>query len=86
MKNTLIETLKAIITPYLKGVSELSLNDHIVDNLGIDSLDLVDILVEIETQFAVSLEEEEINQLAYVKDIIALLEQKTKADEVCENS
>ena len=83
MKTTIEKKLENIITPYLNDISELSLEDHIVDNLGIDSLDLVDILVEIEDQFEINLEEKEINSLEYVKDIISLLENKLKSDEVC---
>ena len=73
---TVEEELQEIIIPYLKDIKEFSPEDDIVDNLGIDSLDMVDILVEIEDIFSIELQEEEINNLRKVKDIISLIEKK----------
>lgn len=46
------------------------------DDLGIDSLDAVEIVLEIETRFDIKVSDEEIAKLNTVKDIIDLVESK----------
>ena len=47
--------------------------DKMVDNLGIDSLDTIEIIMEVEKEFGISIPDEEANKLSWeatVEDII----------------
>lgn len=46
------------------------------DDLGIDSLDSVEIIIALESEFNITIDDEEIKTLATVGDIIKLLESK----------
>ena len=47
---------------------------HLVEDLGADSLDLVEILFSLEDQFDREISEDQMTKLATVRDIITLIE------------
>ena len=51
---------------------------HLVNDLGADSLDLVSITIELENEFGVTVEDEEIENVTSVQDIINLVNSKSK--------
>lgn len=56
--------------------SKVTLEANLKNDLGIDSLDSVELVLELETHFDVRIEDEEITTLATVGDIVKLLESK----------
>lgn len=48
------------------------------EDLGIDSLDSVEIVLELETEFDIKIEDDELQGLKTVNDIVTLIERKTK--------
>lgn len=46
------------------------------DDLGIDSLDSVELVLELENEFNVTIEDSEVQNLVTVQDIVTLVEQK----------
>lgn len=69
------EKLKQIVAAQLKIEAE-SIEDStdIVDDLGADSLDIVEILMVIEEQFGVAIPDEDITSLRNLADMQAYIE------------
>ena len=55
---------------------KITLEANLKDDLGIDSLAAVELSLELETEFDVHIEDEELAKLVTVADIVALLESK----------
>lgn len=47
-----------------------------VDDLGADSLDIVELLMEMEEAFGVEIADEELEKISTIKDVIDFLKQK----------
>lgn len=56
---------------------EVSLDSNLKD-LGIDSLDLVEIVLQAEEEFGISFSDEELNGFKTVKDVCNVLDEKQK--------
>lgn len=72
----IFETVKTIMSNKM-DVSQLT-EDSVLSTLGINSLDLVEITLEIEDKFHIDFTSSEITNLVTVKDVIKLIERKTK--------
>ena len=71
---TTFETIKKILTEQL-GVDENSITeDTAIEELGADSLDLVEIVMTLEEEFDVKIDDSEIENLKKVGDIITYIE------------
>lgn len=71
------QKVKEIIMERL-GVSEEKITPEasFINDLGADSLDTVELMMELEEAFGVSIEDEEAEKIQTVKDAIDYLEQK----------
>ena len=54
---------------------KVTLESHLQNDLGADSLDAVDLIMSIEDEFAITIPDETAQKLHTVKDIVAFLEQ-----------
>jgi acyl carrier protein len=61
-----------IATQFGKSPDSIKASNHLVNDLGADSLDLVELVMKIEAQFKISIEESEY-QNAYTVDLITQL-------------
>lgn len=77
---TIAQRVKAIIAQKL-GVSEDKLVDTatFTDDLGADSLDTVELIMEFEKEFNVSIPDESAESIKNVKDAITYLEENATA-------
>ena len=73
---TPIETVKQILSEKV-DVSKLKEDDPLT-SLGLDSLDLVETMLAIEDQLGVEFSSDEIADLTTLKDVVKLIEKKTK--------
>ncbi len=73
---TPIETVKQILSEKV-DVSKLKEDDPLT-SLGLDSLDLVETMLAIEDQLGVEFTSEEIADFTTLKDVVKLIEKKTK--------
>ena len=73
---TPVETVKAILSEKV-DISNLKETDSL-KNLGIDSLDLVEVMLKIEDELGITFTSEEIAGLSTLKDMEKLIEAKTK--------
>jgi acyl carrier protein len=72
-----IEKLKTIISSQLGvPVDQISNDDHIVADLNADSLDLVELVMEIERAFKVQIEQDEYENAMTVDKIAILVDKK----------
>ena len=71
-----IETVKAILLEKV-DVSNLKEEDSLT-SLGLDSLDLVEVMLAIEDKLSIEFTSDEIAQLSTLKDVVKLIERKTK--------
>ena len=71
-----IETVKAILSEKV-DVSKLKEEDSLT-SLGLDSLDLVEVMLAIEDKLSIEFTSDEIAQLSTLKDVVKLIERKTK--------
>lgn len=74
------EELKKIIKIYLPedvSVEDITPKSHLVQELNINSANLVDVVLDIEEHYDITIEDEEMDKLDTVESAIALIEQKT---------
>ncbi len=73
------EKVKEIIANQLSiEESKLKATTNIAEELGADSLDLVEILMSLEDEFGISIPDEAIPTIKTIKDIVEFIEQNKK--------
>jgi len=70
-----MKTMEAKIIAIIKekvGVQreEISLDSHLANNLGLDSLDAVELILELENIFAITIPDEAVEQIQTVRQAI----------------
>lgn len=81
-KDKLIETLKPIIAPYIQdeaAFKNLTEDTDFVKDLKINSANLVDIILDIEDEFDIRLENEDMEQMLDVKSAMTIITTKLNA-------
>ena len=74
-KANTLEKVKDIIAKQLSVKPEEIKNDsNIAEELGADSLDLVEILMSLEDEFGISIPDEAIPQIKTINDVVAFIE------------
>lgn len=68
--------LKELFAKVIKG-KEITTDSELVE-LGLDSLDLVELLMDIEDEFGIEFENEEMTSLKKVSDVYQAIEAKLK--------
>ena len=78
-ENTMFEKIKKILVEQL-GVSEdkITLEANIVEDLEADSLSVMQIIMELEEEFGLTVEDEDVNSLRTVGEIVRYCESKVK--------
>ena len=73
----MLEKIKKALADQL-GVDESKItpNSKIVEDLGADSLDVVELLMNLEEEFGISVSEDEATKISTVGDFVALVESK----------
>ena len=67
-----------IVTDYAEDGFEL--DSHFIDNLGFDSLMVVEFIMDLEDKFDIEINDDEVASIARVKDALNLLEKKVNAN------
>ena len=72
------EKVKAILAEQFEVDEDSLLNDtDLQDDLGADSLDVVDLLMSIEDEFEIEIPDEEIENIRTVADLVNYIESNT---------
>ena len=75
--NNVEEQLKKIVANQLgRNVEELDINDKLLDDLGGDSLDAVEITLSIEEQFSIRIQDAEYVNLKTLREYADLIKTK----------
>jgi acyl carrier protein len=81
-KEQLIEQLKVIIKPYTtntEAYESLDENTDFIKDLNINSANLVDIVLDIEEQFNIVIENEDMERMLDVKTAVEIIDTKLAA-------
>ena len=75
----IIDRVKELVAEQL-GVDKATIADdaHIIEDLGADSLDVIEMLMTLEEEYGVSIPDDKINQIKTIKQIVALIEECQK--------
>ena len=77
----IFEKLKDIIVEQLSvDADEVTMDSNIQDDLGADSLDVVDLITTIEDEFDLSIPDEAVEEIKTVGDIANYIEKNTDAE------
>lgn len=58
--------------------SKITLNSRIIEDLGADSLDVVELIMSLEEKYGISISDEEAAKTATVGDVVNLIDKKAK--------
>jgi len=73
------EKVRKMIAEQLnKKASEITMESEIINDLGADSLDVVEMLMVVETEFKVSIPDEKAIEMKTVGDIVTFIEHYKK--------
>ena len=79
MDTTTYDKLKDIIKIYLPedvSVDDISLNSHLINELNINSANLVDVVLDIEDHFDITIEDDEIEKMETVNSALDIIKGK----------
>lgn len=72
---SIFEQLQEIIADQLElDVEEVTYDSHILDDLGADSLDVVDLVMSIEDEFGIEVPDEALENIRTVEDMVKFIE------------
>jgi len=74
------QKLFEIVTNYNYTEDGFDLDSHFIDNLGFDSLMVVEFIMDLEDKFDIEINDDEVASIAYVKDALNLLKKKLNAN------
>ena len=73
----IFDDVKAVIVEQLSvNEAEVKLESRFVDDLGADSLDVVELVMALEEKFEIEIPDEEAEKIATVKDVVDYIEKK----------
>lgn len=78
---TTFERVRKILVDQLGDISEGEVTENavIIDDLGADSLDVVEIVMGLEEEFDVEIPDEDAEKIKTVKQIVDYIDEKAKA-------
>lgn len=83
-RTSLVEKLKTIVQPYSnnqEAVGTLTEDTDFIRDLGINSANLVDIVLDIEEQFGITIDNADMEQMLTVKASLDIIENKLSGTE-----
>jgi acyl carrier protein len=57
---------------------EIEIDERLCDSLGVDSTEMVELVIVLEKKFGITIEDEQITKFSSPREIIALMTQKTE--------
>jgi len=73
------EKVRAIIVDQLDvDEDKVTISSHIQDDLGADSLDVVDLVMSFEDEFDLEIPDDQVENIKTVEDVVKYIESKTE--------
>jgi acyl carrier protein len=73
-RDSVLERIREILVGTFElEPSSIQLESHLIDDLDLDSIDAIDLAVELEQETGLRVEEQELRQIRRVKDIVDLV-------------
>ncbi|MFL9650756.1 acyl carrier protein [Exiguobacterium chiriqhucha] len=72
----LVDVQAAVAEKLGKDVSEITTDKSFKDDLGADSLEVMEMVMDLEDKFDITIEDEDAEKLATVGDVVAYIETK----------
>ena len=69
-QNKVIETVHDVVKNIIDDRHDISMTSDLIDDLNADSLDLVEIIIDIETQFDIEIPDKQMETMRTVGDIV----------------
>lgn len=77
----IFESVKKIINEQLGlNEDEITMDSNFLEDLGADSLELIDLIMALETEFDLEVPEEDIEEIETVGDVVAYIKSHTDLD------
>ena len=77
MTNEYIFTiLEEIVSPYVEHIDQIRMDSNLIKDLGMDSIDLVDVVIGIEEKFNFSVPDKDWNRFILVSDVIQYIQEQ----------
>ena len=70
----LSQKILTVIKENIEWKGEIGLHDHLINDLHIDSFDILMIVSALEDEFSIQIKEDEIRKIQYVSDIVTRLQ------------
>lgn len=71
------EKVKAILVEQFGDTTTLTEETRIHDDLGADSMDVVDLIMSIEEEFHIEVQDEDIEKITTIGDLVTFIEERT---------
>ncbi len=77
---TTLDRVKKVVAKKLgKSEDEITEDAAFMEDLGADSLDVVELMMELESEFEIEVPDDEAEKIRTVGDAVSYIEQKTKS-------
>lgn len=78
----IIDRVKAIVNEQL-GVNEddITMESNFLEDFGADSLELIDLIMALESEFEIEVPEEDIEEIETVQDVVSYLKNHTDLED-----
>ena len=77
-REEIFESVKKVVMEAVDEEREITMETSIVDELGLDSLDIVEMLMALEEEFEISIEDSAAETFIKVSDVIDYIEKAKK--------
>ncbi|WP_299054538.1 acyl carrier protein [uncultured Polaribacter sp.] len=81
-KQEIIQKLTSIVKPYIQneeGFKNISENTDFINDLEINSANLVDIILDVEDEFKIHIDNDSMEKMMSVKETVAIIQAKMNA-------
>ena len=76
MATTMERVVKVVVERLSRNIDEVTENASFVDDLGADSLDVVDLVIGFEDEFEISIPDEDAEKITRVSEAVAYIDKK----------
>jgi len=78
-EKTIQQTVIKLVAEHLAVTeTEVKIESRFIEDLGADSLDIVELIMAIEEEFGISVPDEDAEKILTIKDVISYIEEKQK--------